>query len=225
MKKVIVSPSLILEVVWVQQNIAAGNRHRSMRLIQSHWEPCLECNSILPDDPVEPAVELFFTTQHVKYACKGSHKRQRAGVEKKKSVLEQTCISFPWDEHKKKKKGKPAAHSSHSLQALSPWRQHKDILFCFASFLILSNGMKGGRNFPQEHQRYWTRTLACSEGLVSDLRGRFQCLVVSFLEIQQNHGPKRRRGRMNIDGWTLLQLLRISYFKIYLKSTSSLRYC
>lgn len=105
MKKVIVSPSLILEVVWVQQNIAAGNRHRSMRLIQSHWEPCLECNSILPDDPVEPAVELFFTTQHVKYACKGSHKRQRAGVEKKKSVLEQTCISFPWDEHKKKKKG------------------------------------------------------------------------------------------------------------------------
>ena len=104
MKKVIVSPSLILEVVWVQQNIAAGNRHRSMRLIQSHWEPCLECNSLLPDDPVEPAVELFFTTQHVKYACKGSHKRQRAGVEKKKSVLEQTCISFPWDEHKKKKR-------------------------------------------------------------------------------------------------------------------------
>lgn len=60
---------------------------------------------------------------------------------------------------KKKKEGRASSSgSSHSLQPLSPWRQHKDILFCFASFPILSKGMKvgGGRgkkSKAQEHKR------------------------------------------------------------------------
>lgn len=89
-----------------------------------------------------------------------AHTRDREQEwKKKKSVLEQTCISFPWDEHekKKKKKGKPAAHSSHSLQALSPWRQHKDILFCFASFLILSKRDEGRKKLCSRAPTRWTR--------------------------------------------------------------------
>lgn len=48
-----------------------------------------------------------------------------------------------------------AGGSSHSLQPLSPWRQHKDILFCFASFPILSKGMKvgGGGRWGTEKRR------------------------------------------------------------------------
>lgn len=50
--------------------------------------------------------------------------------------------------------GEGGAGSSHRLQPPSPWRQHKDILFCFASFPILSKGMKvGGRGMWGEREK------------------------------------------------------------------------
>lgn len=67
---------------------------------------------------------------------------------KKKSVLEKTCISLPRDGHKRggKKRRGPAANSSHSMEVLLPWRQHKGILFCFVSFPLLSKGADRGQN-------------------------------------------------------------------------------
>lgn len=70
-----------------------------------------------------------------------TQKRRAAGAEMKNVSLSKLVYLF-YKMCAEKKKGKPeAAHSSHSLQALSPWRQHKDILFCFASSPILSKGM------------------------------------------------------------------------------------
>lgn len=99
---------------------------------------------------------------------------------KKKSVLEQTCISFPWDEHEKKKKRKASSTQqpqSAGTIALETTQGHF-VLLCQLSHSI----QKGWREEETllKSTNEVNETLVCSEGLVSDLRGRFQCLVVSF---------------------------------------------
>lgn len=128
----------------VQRNMARGNRHHSRRLIQSHWEPCLECNSILSDDPVEPTVELFFNTQHVKYAHKDTHKRQRARVEKKKVSLSKLVYLFhEMNTHKKKESQQQTAATVCRHYRLGDNTR----TFCFAlpAFPILSKGIQRER--------------------------------------------------------------------------------
>lgn len=48
-----------------------------------------------------------------------------------------------------------AGSSSHSLQPLSPWRQHKDILFCFASFPILSKRLEEEGGAEEQKRGEW----------------------------------------------------------------------
>lgn len=79
-----------------------------------------------------------------------------------------------------KKREKPAAaDSSHSLQALSPWRQHKDILFCFRqlphSIQSDNERARGGGNDA-------SRSLVCPEELLCDLTGRYEGLVTFWFE-------------------------------------------
>lgn len=113
----------------VQRNMARGNRHHSVRLIQSHQEPCLECNSILPVDPVEPTAELFFNAQHVKYACKDTHKRQRAEAEKKKVSLSKLVYLFREMSTKKRKASSRLQPQSAGTIALETTQGHF-VLLC-----------------------------------------------------------------------------------------------
>lgn len=75
-----------------------------------------------------------------------TQKGQTAGAEMKNVSLSKLVYLF----HKMSAGKKAAAHSSHSLQALSPWRQHKDILL-----FSYSKGMMGKEknNEAQEHER------------------------------------------------------------------------
>lgn len=167
------------------------------------------------NDPIKSTVKLFFCTQYVKYACKHTHThtdaRQRAAVEKKTVSLSKHVHLFhkmvmgkeekeeKEEEGRKKKKESSAADSSHSLQALSPWRQHKDILFCFASFPILSKRMrtenerkentekkeKKSSRAPTEVNKFLVR----SEGLVTDLTAT-NCFIWEHYTVKKQHNPQ-----------------------------------
>lgn len=132
--------------------------------------------------PLSPPLNYFFTTQHVKYATKGSHKRQRAGVEKEKKCPWANLYIFSMRWARKKKKKKRKASSTQQPQsagtiALETTQGHF-VLLCQLSHSI----QKGWREEETllKSTNEVNETLVCSEGLVSDLRGRFQCLVVSF---------------------------------------------
>lgn len=125
----------------------------------------------------------FLTCAVFKYAREW--RRWTAGVEMKIVSLSTLVYLFQEMSTIKKKKIKRGASSTHGhgLQSVSPWKQHKDILFCFASFPILSRGMEGRENKNPELE---SSTLVCSEALLSNLTGRFQC------EFKQHTGSPKK---------------------------------
>ena len=135
--------------------------------------------------------------QHVKYACIYTQESGRSSEKKKVSLSKFVCLFHEMAPPKKKlkKKRKPAADSSHSLQALLPWRQHKDILFCFASFPILSKGMKTERKLSPRAPTRWTSLCYALRDLWATLQedlNVFAFLTVSFI---------LGRGKSDIEIW------------------------
>lgn len=98
--------------------MTGGNFCRSMRLIQSHSEPRLEFNLLLPHDPIESPVKYVFffpisdcslCQQYVKHIC-----RRSRGQSKKRGCCpwaDVNVFSMRWGHtlDKKKENPKPAA--------------------------------------------------------------------------------------------------------------------
>lgn len=118
---------------------------------------------------------IFVNTQYAECACKVKHKRWTARVEKIKLSLSKLVYLFNEMSTEKGKAG--STQQPQYAGTLSPWKQHKDILFCFASFRILSKGMKGWKKKKKPKLKSTNEvneTLVCSERLLSDLWGSFQ---------------------------------------------------
>ncbi len=176
----------------VQRNMAWGNHHHSTRLIQSHWEPCLECNSILPVDPVEPTVELFFNTQHVKYTCKDTHKRQREQEWKrrKRPWANLYIFSMRWARKKKKKASGRQQPQSAGTIACETTQGHF-VLLCQLSHPIQRDEERGGeKKWSSRAQTRWTRLwCALRDSGVTLQEVVYVSLVVSFIKQQKNCRP------------------------------------
>lgn len=168
-----------------QRNAAWGNRHRSVRLIQSPQEPRLECNSILSDDPVEPTVELFLLLFFFFLTCSmlntpKAHTRE--GQQEWKRIkcpwANLYIFSMRWARRKKRKRKRKASSSTQQPQSARHYRLGDNTrTFCFAlpAFLFYPKGWRGKTKKAQEHKR--GERDFCMR-LASDLRGRFQWFVI-----------------------------------------------
>lgn len=147
--------------------------------------------------PLSPLLNYFSTHSMLSMPAK-AHTRDREHWWKRRkcpwAIL--YIFSMRWAE----KKRKPAAHSSHSLQALLPWRQHKDILFCFASFPILSKGMKrGGGGRSSRAPARWTRLWYAPRDSWVTLEQDFNVSWAVSLRKQQNCGAERKHELLSYE--------------------------
>lgn len=109
--------------------------------------------------PLSPLLNYFSEcsvyTWHVKYACKHTHKRQRAGVEKKKVSLSKLVYLF--HEMGTQKKRKKESQQQTAATVCRHYRLGDNTrTFCFAllAFPFYPNGWsEREKNSAQEHQR------------------------------------------------------------------------
>lgn len=107
--------------------------------------------------PLSPLLNYFFTTQHVKYASKGSHKRQRAGVEKEKKCpwANLYIFSMRWAREKKKRKASSTQQPQSAGTIALETTQGHFVLLCQLSHSIQRD--EGRKKLCSRAPARWTR--------------------------------------------------------------------